>query len=181
MGDTVKVRLQVQGRSAGKQYSGMLDAFTKIVANEGVVSGLFKGISPALLRQCTYGSTRLAMYDDIKAAFGHVEGQHFPIYKKVAAGMTCGALASAIFTPVDVVKVRMQADAAGTRYKGMLDAFRTIAKEEGVQGLYTGMSPTVQRAAIVAASELASYDVFKSELMARQLEDGVAAHIVASL
>ena len=33
--DTVKVRLQVQGRSAGKQYSGMLDAFTKIVANEG--------------------------------------------------------------------------------------------------------------------------------------------------
>ena len=121
------------------------------------------------------------MYDDIKAAFGHVEGQHFPIYKKVAAGMTCGALASAIFTPVDVVKVRMQADAAGTRYKGMLDAFRTIAKEEGVQGLYTGMSPTVQRAAIVAASELASYDVFKSELMARQWEDGVAAHIVASL
>merc|ERR1712196_164150 len=154
MGDTVKVRLQVQGRSAGKQYSGMLDAFTKIVANEGVVSGLFKGISPALLRQCTYGSTRLAMYDDIKAAFGPVEGQHFPIYKKVAAG---------------------------TRYKGMLDAFRTIAKEEGVQGLYTGMSPTVQRAAIVAASELASYDVFKSELMARQWEDGVAAHIVASL
>jgi hypothetical protein len=33
--DTVKVRLQVQGQSAGQEYTGMVDAFKKIVANEG--------------------------------------------------------------------------------------------------------------------------------------------------
>ena len=64
---------------------------------------------------------------------------------------------------------------------GMVDAFRTIGMKEGLSGLYTGMSPTVQRAAIVAAAELASYDIFKSALLERDWEDGVKAHIVASL
>ena len=34
----------------------------------------------------------------------------------------------------------MEADASGTRYKGMMDAFGTIAREEGLRGLYTGLS-----------------------------------------
>ena len=36
-----------------------------------------------------------------------------------------------------------------------LHAFRSIARTEGLRGLYSGMAPTVQRASIVAAVELA--------------------------
>merc|ERR1711998_534061 len=70
--DTVKVRLQVQGQAAGQQYTGLVDAFGKILRSEGV-AGLMKGLSPALLRQATYGSSRLGMYGPIKRQFGFVE------------------------------------------------------------------------------------------------------------
>jgi len=36
----------------------MLDAFSKIVRQEGV-GGLFKGLSPALMRQASYSSIRM--------------------------------------------------------------------------------------------------------------------------
>jgi Mitochondrial carrier protein len=40
--------------------------------------------------------------------------------------------------PTDVVKVRMQAAQTGGRYAGCIDAYRTIAAQEGVRGLWKG-------------------------------------------
>ena len=52
-----------------------------------------------------------------------------------------------------MVKVRLQAQrrmgATGTKYAGTMDAFRTIARDEGFLGLWKGVIPNVQRAAIV--------------------------------
>lgn len=50
-------------------------------------------------------------------------------------------MAVAIAQPTDVVKVRFQAQArveGGRRYQGTLDAYKTIAKEEGLKGLWKG-------------------------------------------
>lgn len=47
--------------------------------------------------------------------------------------------------PTDVVKVRFQAqvrrpqDGAVKRYSGTMDAYRTIARNEGIKGLWKGM------------------------------------------
>lgn len=52
-------------------------------------------------------------------------------------------MAVAVAQPTDVVKVRFQAQAraeAGRRYQGTLDAYKTIAREEGVRGLWKGGS-----------------------------------------
>jgi len=58
------------------------------------------------------------------------------------AGGTTGAMAVAFAQPTDVVKVRFQAqvrmDDGGRRYKGTMDAYRTIARDEGVRGLWKG-------------------------------------------
>ena len=40
--------------------------------------------------------------------------------------------------PTDVVKVRMQAQVGGPRYSGSIDAYKTIARTEGVKGLWKG-------------------------------------------
>ena len=58
---------------------------------------------------------------------------------RILAGITTGAMAVSCAQPTDVVKVRMQAAAKGTaRYSGCLNAYRTIAVEEGVRGLWKG-------------------------------------------
>jgi len=75
----------------------------------------------------------------------------------------------------------MQADTGGTRYSGIMDAFRKIQTQEGFKGLYTGVVPTVQRAAIVAAAELATYDSFKTGLIEKGWGDSIVTHTAASL
>jgi solute carrier family 25 uncoupling protein 8/9 len=63
---------------------------------------------------------------------------------RIAAGLTTGALAVLLAQPTDVVKVRFQAQqrALGTgtapRYKSTLQAYQTIARQEGARGLWKG-------------------------------------------
>merc|ERR1719446_176163 len=53
------------------------------------------------------------------------------------------------------------------KYSGMVDAFFSIIKEEGVLGLWTGVGPTMGRATALAAAELATYDEVKGQLKAK--------------
>lgn len=65
------------------------------------------------------------------------------IGSRLLAGCTTGAMAVAIAQPTDVVKVRFQAQAnvsSAKRYKGTMEAYKTIAKEEGMRGLWKGLS-----------------------------------------
>lgn len=64
------------------------------------------------------------------------------IVVRLMAGCTTGAMAVAFAQPTDVVKVRFQAQVrltdGGKRYNGTLDAYKTIARDEGVRGLWKG-------------------------------------------
>lgn len=138
------------------------------------------------------------MYEPIKAYLAKVlapgttaDGKAAPagLLHKVLSGMLCGGLASAACNPTDVVKVRMQADGMNTapgtkpRYRHVFHAFSDIYKNEGMRGLYKGVSPTVQRAAVVAAVELSSYDEVKV-LLVKNFgfdEKGAATHLTASI
>jgi hypothetical protein len=102
------------------------------------------------------------------AGVGSAAASSPALLHKVLSGMVCGGVSSAICNPTDVVKVRMQADGMNTapgakpRYRHVFHAFGEIARTEGARGLYKGVSPTVQRAAVVAAVELSSYDECKT-------------------
>ena len=56
--------------------------------------------------------------------------------------------------------MRLQAS-SGEAYSSTLAAFRAIYAEGGVRGLYRGTLPTVQRAAILTATQLGCYDHVK--------------------
>jgi len=168
--DVVKTKLQMDGSGGtAKLYSGAGDCASKLVKAEGP-SALFVGLPPALVRQSTYGSLRYGLYGPIKNSMGIVPGEPVPLYKKMAAGGTAGAVASAIANPTDLMKVRLQTDgmlkdAEGNflpkKYTGMTHAFTSIVKDEGVLGLWKGVGPTCGRATALAAAELASYDEAK--------------------
>lgn len=68
------------------------------------------------------------------------------IVTRLLAGCTTGAMAVAFAQPTDVVKVRFQAQVrladGGRRYNGTLDAYKTIARDEGIRGLWRGASFT---------------------------------------
>jgi solute carrier family 25 protein 14/30 len=58
-------------------------------------------IAPALLRQASYGTLKIGLYHHLKKMNPGEE----TVLKNVLAGMTSGAVASAIANPTDVLKV----------------------------------------------------------------------------
>jgi hypothetical protein len=173
------------GKTAGPRL-GLYSTFTNVVANEGV-KGLFKGLSPALLRQASYSSIRVGIYEPIKVFVSGDSGDGQQVLtmsygQKVLAGGTSGASGILIANPTELVKIRMQADKAGTRYKGTIDAFGQIVRNEGFLGLWAGVLPNMQRAFIVNAMELGTYDHAKGILVQdyQMKADSVVTHTISS-
>lgn len=77
----------------------------------------------------------------------------------------------------------MQADRSGTRYtRGVFGAFASTFKAEGLLGLWQGVIPNMQRAYIVNAAELATYDQAKTMLVGFGMSgDSVFTHLIASM
>lgn len=114
---------------------------------------------------------------------GALDPTNTPIWKKITAGAISGTIGSAIANPTDLVKVRFQAIGPGKplRYKNTFQAFAAIVRDEGFRGLWTGVGPTVQRAAILTATQIPSYDHMKHTLINHEImKEGVPLHIVSS-
>lgn len=82
--------------------------------------------------------------------------------------MVSGALANGIANPTDVLKVRLQANNyAPIQNQSMTTAFIEMTKQEGIKGLFRGIVPNMQRAAIITGVELPVYDFVKSFLITK--------------
>lgn len=182
--DTTKTRLQIQvtdKATKNLKYRGMLHAMLKISTEEGIRS-LFNGIAPALLRQATYGTIKIGLYHGIKGVLSE-NAEKETLYCNMVAGMTAGAISSALCNPTDVLKVRLQAQTAGTvnMKNSMLAMFIDIYRLEGFKGLYRGVGPTAQRAAVIAGVELPVYDWCKGKIITTGfLGDNAYTHFCAS-
>uniref|UniRef100_A0A674A778 Dicarboxylate carrier UCP2 n=1 Tax=Salmo trutta TaxID=8032 RepID=A0A674A778_SALTR len=140
--DTAKVRLQIQGEAQlghGAQavrYRGVFGTITTMVRTEGARS-LYSGLVAGLQRQMSFASVRIGLYDSMKQFYTH-GSDSASIVTRLMAGCTTGAMAVMFAQPTDVVKVRFQAQvrlADGVkRYNGTMDAYRSIARDEGVRG-----------------------------------------------
>lgn len=103
---------------------------------------------------------------------------------RICAGITTGIMAISIGQPTDVVKIRMQAQGATgvIRYTGALSAYAKIISEDGVRGLWRGLSPNMMRTAVVNAAEIVSYDIIKTSLVRKELmTDNAPCHLVSAL
>eukprot|EP00658_Telonema_sp_P-2_P042700 TRINITY_DN30695_c0_g1_i1.p1 TRINITY_DN30695_c0_g1~~TRINITY_DN30695_c0_g1_i1.p1 ORF type:complete len:287 (-),score=60.77 TRINITY_DN30695_c0_g1_i1:283-1143(-) len=178
--DVTKTRLQLSGEGGKKVYTGMVDCMLKTARAEGVPA-LWKGIEPALWRQCFYGSLRYGLYAPLKDMVAPgVPKSEMWLGHKILAGGLAGTLAQAVANPCDLVKVRMIGDGMNgqaPRYRWFVQALRQVVREDGVAGLYKGVGANVGRASTLAAAEMASYDSIKPLMAKRfELKDGLPLH-----
>ncbi|CAI8595709.1 unnamed protein product [Vicia faba] len=164
---------------------GPISVGVRLVQQEGV-RALFSGVSATVLRQTLYSTTRMGLYDILKNKWSDREAGTMPLLRKIEAGLIAGGVGAAIGNPADVAMVRMQADgrlpvSQRRNYKSVIDAITRMAKQEGVTSLWRGSSLTVNRAMLVTASQLASYDQFKEIILEKGvMKDGLGTHVTAS-
>ncbi|OTB03381.1 hypothetical protein M426DRAFT_321752 [Hypoxylon sp. CI-4A] len=180
--DLVKVRLQLRSGDAPKNMSG---TFMHIVREQGP-RGLYNGLTASLLRQMTYSTVRFGVYEELKNRTTP-EGTKPSLPLLIGLSTFSGFLGGISGNAADVTNVRMQQDpalpAAQRRgYKNGLDGMFRMLREEGFRSWFRGVWPNSTRAALMNASQLATYDTFKVLLMTyTPLGDTTTTHFASSL
>lgn len=127
---------------AGTHFRETFGILGNVYRQEGFKS-LFKGLGPNLvgviparsINFFTYGTTK----DIYSRAFNN--GQEGAWIHLMAAA-TAGWATSTATNPIWMVKTRLQLDKAGTTriYKNSWDCLKSIVQNEGIRGLYKGLS-----------------------------------------
>lgn len=179
--DITKTRLQLISSSSQSESTNAFRLAFDIVRKQGIF-GLYRGLSPAILRHLFYTPLRIVGYEHLRLALPTDS-----LHAKAIAGGISGVLAQVVASPADLVKVRMQADSRLVsqgqlpRYNGTIDAVSKILRKEGFWQLWRGVLPNVQRAFLVNMGELACYDYAKRFILRNQVcRDNIYAHTLAS-
>ncbi|XP_077220664.1 ADP,ATP carrier protein 3, mitochondrial-like [Tasmannia lanceolata] len=159
--DYARTRLANDTKVANKgggerQFNGMIDCLRKTVKTDGIV-GLYRGFAISYVAIVVYRGLYFGMYDSLKPVVltGSLEDSFMASFL-LGWGVTVGAgLAS---YPFDTVRRRMMMTSGEPfKYKGSLDAFHQIIRNEGVKSLFKGAGANILRA-VAGAGALAGYD-----------------------
>ncbi|MCO5574309.1 hypothetical protein L7F22_028092 [Adiantum nelumboides] len=189
--DITKTRLQLQGEKGPLIAStkGAVKTAIALVREEGY-QGLYKGLSPGLLRHVFYTSTRILTYEQLRSATNMRVGTNhkLSVLQQALLGGISGVIGQVLASPADLIKVRIQSDGRlvklglKPRYTGMFDAFSKIVRQDGFLGLWRGVGPNAQRAFLVNMGELSCYDQSKQFLVRSIFKnDNIYAHTLASM
>ncbi|KAG7020242.1 Mitochondrial uncoupling protein 4, partial [Cucurbita argyrosperma subsp. argyrosperma] len=152
--------------------AGPISVGVRIVQSEGVAA-LFSGVSATVLRQTLYSTTRMGLYDVLKTKWSDPNSGNMPLSRKITAGLIAGGIGAAADGRLPVAQRR--------NYAGVVDAITKMSKQEGITSLWRGSSLTVNRAMIVTAAQLASYDQIKETILEKGvMKDGLGTHVTAS-
>lgn len=164
--DVVKQRLQLRH----SPYHGTLDCIKKTMQEDGI-SAFYKSYRTTVVMNIPFTAVHFAAYEAGKNVLADIypqyaDEEHFLVH--ITAGGAAGALASAVTTPLDVIKTRLQCQGVNgsDRYAtgSVLAAARSIVKREGTKSLWRGMTPRILFHTPAAAICWSTYEAGKSFL-----------------
>lgn len=133
--DLIKTRMQVSG---GQTISVIRDTY-----QVHGFRGLYRGLGTNLFGGMIGWGFYFAWYGQIKNLLAH-EG-HLTGTEYLMASGSAGILTSLCTNPIWVVKTRMLTTNHGDSlaYSSFVDGLQKIAQQEGLQGLYRGLIPSL--------------------------------------
>ncbi|KAL9239874.1 hypothetical protein vseg_014153 [Gypsophila vaccaria] len=150
--ETIRTHLMV-GSSGGT--SG--EVFHDIVKNDGWC-GLFRGNFVNVIRVAPSKAIELFIYDSVNKKLSPKAGEQpkIPVSPSFIAGACAGVSSTILTYPLELVKTRLTIQRGV--YKGIIDAFVKIIREEGPGELYRGLGPSVIGVIPYAATNYFAYD-----------------------
>jgi hypothetical protein len=137
--DTIRATLQVQRSSHTVSAS---TALMNMVRQDGI-KRLYKGFGSVFVGTIPGHALYFSGYEFFKKMFlsekSVQENKTVRIVGHLAAGFFADICGSLVWTPMDVVKQRLQVqDKSNMLYSSSFDAFKSIIKSDGPAGLYRG-------------------------------------------
>ena len=127
------------------------------------MKGFFKGNGTNVARIVPYSAIQFFTFDYFKRAF-MAPGENSPL-KTLACGALSGVVSSLGCYPLDLVRSHLTVQTSEIKYRGMLHGITTIAKEQGVRGLYRGILPTMAGIGPYVAINFFVFDTLKRKYL----------------
>ncbi|XP_039274624.1 ADP/ATP translocase 3-like [Styela clava] len=172
--ERVKLLLQVQHAStqitAENQYKGIVDAFVRIPKEQGFIS-FWRGNMANVIRYFPTQALNFAFKDTYKKVFLSGVDKRTQFWRyflgNLASGGAAGATGLCFVYPLDFARTRLAADVGSgqaRQFTGLGNCIATIAKKDGVRGLYQGFFVSIQGIIVYRASYFGTYDTVKGML-----------------
>ncbi|XP_055378671.1 solute carrier family 25 member 35-like [Condylostylus longicornis] len=181
--DVIKTRQQLQGELQQKvgdgttrlAYRNIFHSVKNIIKAEGL-TGLQKGLVPALSFQFVMNSTRLGIYQTVDSMYltsfnRDVENRSGILC--IFWGGVAGVVGAYLGCPFYLIKTQIQAQSqASGRYavgyqhhhRNTIDGLKNIFKQHGIRGLWRGYSGLVPRTAVASSVQLSTFSTCKEFL-----------------
>lgn len=166
--DTLRTRFAAQGEP--KIYRNVRHAVFTMCRSEGMQT-FYRGLSPTLVAVFPYAGLQFFFYNVFRKMLnpapkaGHSRGS----LQSLLCGSGAGMISKTITYPFDLFKKRLQVGGFEEArlhfgkvrtYKGLLDCMAQIAREEGPQGFFKGLSPSLLKAALSTGFTFFWYEFF---------------------
>jgi len=163
--DYARTRLanDAKGKGGERQFNGLVDVYVKTLKSDGI-QGLYRGFAISAVGIFIYRGMYFGLYDTLKPMLlGKDAGVGISFLLGWAVTVTAGLMSY----PIDTVRRRMMmtSGGSGTKYKGSMDCFVQVCKNEGPMSLMKGAGANVLRG-VAGAGVLAGFDKFQAMYIA---------------
>ena len=182
--DTVKTRMQTA--PPGK-YENTMDAFVKVLRDEGGGAALLRGLQPEVVGFAVYGAFSFGGTEFCRRWVADLAGPQGSILYQIPILMLGSAMASVVAIaatcPFMAIKTRLIADesfAGGDMIKGFR---RVIDEEEWQASLFGGLLPLMLKDVLFVLSKFVVFDIVKTALFLSfpEARDSLSASLAVSL
>lgn len=157
--DTLKFRLQCETVEGGLKGNALLLQTARKMMATGGVRAAYRGITMGLIGMFPYSAIDMGTFELLKTTFRRYKAKAYKIHEEDAGpgnlmmgamGATSGAFGATVVYPLNVLRTRLQTQGTVMHpptYTGIWDVARKTIRNEGVRGLYKGLTPNLLKVA----------------------------------
>lgn len=157
--DTLKFRLQCETVQGGPTGNTLLVQTARKMLAEGGFRTAYRGITMGLVGMFPYSAIDMGTFEFLKKTYTRHKARYYGIHEDDAApgniatgiiGASSGAFGATVVYPLNVLRTRLQTQGTVMHpptYTGIWDVARRTYRNEGVRGMYKGLTPNLLKVA----------------------------------
>ncbi|KAK6226403.1 calcium dependent mitochondrial carrier protein [Colletotrichum tabaci] len=157
--DTLKFRLQTSTVQGGLSGNALVLDTAKKMWQAGGVRIAYRGVTMGLMGMFPYSAIDMGTFEFLKTSYKRYMSKYRGIHEEDAKpgnimtgiiGATSGAFGASVVYPLNVLRTRLQTQGTvmhPATYTGIMDVAQQTLKNEGVRGMYKGLTPNLLKVA----------------------------------
>ncbi|KAK3627706.1 CtIP-related endonuclease [Elasticomyces elasticus] len=156
-----KTRSQLPSNAGSVESKNPVRLLYQTISRQGAAS-VYAGCGALVAGTALKAGVRFLTFDTTQALLADGDGK-LTAQRRVLAGMTAGTVEAILaVTPTERIKTAMIDDARGAkRFTSATQATSAIIREQGIQGLYRGLTSTIIKQSATSAVRMGIYSTLK--------------------